>query len=157
MPRMVITPLRPADSEEAVHVFFDAIHKGTAGVYSAEQRTAWAGKAPDVEGWRNRLDGVEGFSARIDGTLVGFMTLDDNGYIDLAFVRADCARQGVGAELYRAIEERARISGIETVTTEASLAAQPFFERLGWRVVAGQRVAKRGVELANYRMSKTLR
>ncbi|WBU60334.1 GNAT family N-acetyltransferase [Paracoccus albus] len=156
MPRTVIAPLRPADSEEAVHVFFDAVHNGTSGVYTAEQRTAWAGTVPDTEGWRHRLDGVDGFSARIEGKLVGFMTLDDNGYIDLAFVRADCARQGVGAELYRAIEEHARISGIQTLTTEASLAAQPFFERMGWHVVAGQRVVKRGVELTNYRMTKAL-
>ena len=38
--------LTPQDTDAAALLFFAAVHQGTADVYSAEQRIAWAGEAP---------------------------------------------------------------------------------------------------------------
>jgi len=38
--------LTPQDTDAAALLFFAAVHQGTADVYSAEQRIAWAGKSP---------------------------------------------------------------------------------------------------------------
>jgi putative acetyltransferase len=151
-----IRPLRPTDSAQAVQVFFDAIHRGTADVYSAAQRQAWAGARPDTDGWRNRLVGVQGFAAEIAGQLVGFMTIDETGYIDLAFVSPDAMGKGVGRELYDAVEHRARVLGVTALSTHASKKARPFFERMGWSVDHVQTVEKRDATLTNYKMSKPL-
>ena len=37
--------LTPQDTDAAALLFFAAVHQGTADVYSAEQRIAWAGNA----------------------------------------------------------------------------------------------------------------
>jgi putative acetyltransferase len=151
-----IRPLRPEDSAQAVRVFHDAIMNGAATHYTLAQRQAWAGPAPDIAGWRNRFDGIDGFAAEIGGKLVGFMTLDRDGYIDLAFVHSAFAGQGIGRTLHQAIVAKAQDNGIQTLTTQASERAMPFFASLGWQVGQRQRVEKRGVVLTNYRMSKRL-
>jgi putative acetyltransferase len=151
-----IRPLRPTDSAQAAQVFFDAIHRGTADVYSATQRQAWAGARPDTEGWRNRLVGVQGFAAETAGQLLGFMTIDETGYIDLAFVSPDAMGQGIGRKLYDAVEHRARELGVTALSTHASKKARPFFERMGWSVDHVQTVEKHDVTLTNYKMSKAL-
>ncbi|UOA28640.1 GNAT family N-acetyltransferase [Pseudosulfitobacter sp. DSM 107133] len=153
---MHIRTLTPEDGEAAAAVFFDAVHNGTADVYSVEQRRAWAGDAPDPARWRKRFADISGFAAEADGVLGGFMTLDAEGYIDLAFVKAALAGHGVGRALYARIEKQARTEGIAQLTTEASKKARPFFARMGWRVDTEQVVVRNGTALVNYKMSKSL-
>jgi putative acetyltransferase len=151
-----IRPLTAEDGETAAAIFFDAVHNGTADVYSAAQRNAWAGAAPDPARWRKRFANVSGVAAEVDGVMAGFMTLDAEGYIDLAFVRSGLSGRGVGRALYDRIEARARAEGMDRLTVEASITARPFFERMGWRVDAAQVVVKQDIGLTNYRMSKLL-
>lgn len=132
------------------------MREGTRAHYTEAQRRAWAGEAPDPQGWRDRLWGVEGFAAEEEGRLVGFMTLAGTGYIDLAFVAPAALGRGVGWQLYRAVEARARELGASVLTTDASRMARPFFERQGWSTVAEQVVVIRGVVLTTYRMRKAL-
>ncbi|WP_210528330.1 GNAT family N-acetyltransferase [Rubellimicrobium arenae] len=157
MPPVTIRPLRPDDGPHAARVFFDAVREGTRKYYTEAQRRAWAGEPPGPDSWRDRLWGVEGFAAEEDGRLVGFMTLaGTGGHIDLAFVAPAVLGRGVGWQLYRAVEARARERGASVLTTEASRMARPFFERQGWSVITEQVVVIRGVVLTNYRMRKAL-
>lgn len=94
--------------------------------------------------------------ALADQRPIGFMTLDDAGYIDLAFVAPEFLGQGVGKRLYFAIEQEASDRSIGVLTTEASEKAMPFFRKLGWQLEAPQTVIKHGVEIRNYRMFKDL-
>jgi putative acetyltransferase len=151
-----IRSLAVEDGEIAGEIFFDAVHRGAAEHYTPEERLAWAGASPNPSGWRERFVGVDGFIAELDGTPAGFMTIDPEGYIDLAFVRSDAAGKGIGWRLYLAIEERAKQLGIVRLTTEASKKAKPFFERQGWTVEHEQVVRKHNVELTNFKMSKQL-
>ena len=157
MNRVTIRPLRIEDADDAARIFFEAVHIGTREHYSEDQRRAWGGEAPDPERVRRKLDGMIGFVAEVEGQVQGFMTIDAAGYIDLAFVSPGFSRQGIGHRLYRAVEEKARALGASELTTEASLAARPFFERQGWSLVEEQSLLVRGVSLANFKMRKTLR
>ncbi len=62
----------------------------------------------------------------------------------------------MGKQLYAAIEQKARTLSAPLLTTQASKAAKPFFERQGWTVDAAQTVERNGVSLTNYRMQKVL-
>ncbi|WP_121063517.1 GNAT family N-acetyltransferase [Chachezhania antarctica] len=156
MDSIIIRPLVATDGPAAGEVFFDAVQRGTMAEYTQEQRDAWAGAVHDPEGWTDRLDGVDGFAAEADGRVVGFMTIDADGHVDLAFIRSDAIGQGVGRQLYDAVEDRAKALGATVMTTDASLKARPFFERMGWHVVREQKPVRRGVELTNFRMEKVL-
>lgn len=144
------------DGEAAAGIFFNAVHNGTADVYSIEQRRAWSGSAPNPTGWQHKFENTAGFAADIDGSMVGFMTLDADGYIDFAFVRADLSGRGIGHSLYKLIEARAIANEIEKLTTEASKKAKPFFLRMGWQVDQKQVVIKNSISLTNFKTSKSL-
>lgn len=157
MEAVIIRRLRKGDGEIAGEIFFDAVHQGTAEHYTLEQRVAWAGASADPSGWRERLLDVGGFMAELNGIPVGFMTIDQSGYIDLAFVSSRALGMGVGWLLYRAVEKRAEQLGVVRLTTEASKKARPFFERQGWTAEREQVVLKRGVPLTNFKMAKWLK
>ncbi len=138
-------------------VFFRSVHHGAARAYSEAQRDAWAPQAPSGAGWVARLAGQSVVVAECDGRVRGFMSVDlDMGHLDFAFVERDVQGQGVSDVLYAVIENRARASGLTRLTSDASLLARPFFERMGWRVLAAQSVERRGVTLQNWRMEKRL-
>jgi putative acetyltransferase len=152
----IIRNLSPKDGEAAAHIFFDAVHNGTADVYSDIERDAWAGTVPDIAGWIERFETIRGFAADIENQMVGFMTLDAEGYIDFAFVRSDVAGLGIGRLLYTALETNAIEHKIKVLTTTASKKAKPFFERFNWKVEQEQSVKKWNIALTNFKMSKIL-
>ena len=108
---VTIRPLVPADGAVAAEVFFDAVHCGAVDVYTLEQRLAWACDAPDAAAWMRRFQSLSGFVAVCDGVMVGFMTLDSDGYIDLAFVHSQHAGHGIGRLLYTEVELSAAAKG----------------------------------------------
>ncbi|MDB0052605.1 GNAT family N-acetyltransferase [Ascidiaceihabitans sp.] len=67
-----------------------------------------------------------------DGALVGFLTLDFEGYIDLAFVHSQHAGHDIGHLLYAEVEVTASAKGISPLTTQASIKARPFLAPMGW-------------------------
>ena len=91
------------------------------------------------------------------GEVAGFCGLEEDGQLDIFYVRKDAVGRGVGRLLYEATELAARRRDLERIFTEASVMARPFFERWGFRVVGERRVWRQGVELTNFAMDKSLR
>ncbi|MEO0653484.1 MAG: GNAT family N-acetyltransferase [Pseudomonadota bacterium] len=152
-----IRPYRATDAEALAALFYRAVHVGTAGAYTAAQRAAWAPHVPEVSAWDARLGAATALVAEVDGTPAGFMTLDpDTGYIDLAFVAPEMAGHGVGRAIYDAVEEAARGAGCSRLTTAASAVARPFFDAMGWDVIAREEVTRNDVALHRFQMRKDL-
>ena len=144
------------DAAAAVQLYFDSIHHGTGSHYDAAQRQAWAPEVPNTAAWGERLAKNITLMAVDAQGLAGFLSLQHDGHLDLAFVRPDLIGQGVAKKLYLRIEENARAIGLTALNTDASDLAKPFFERQGWQVVATQHPVRSGVQLTNYRMTKVL-
>lgn len=151
----VLRPLGPGDAASVLAVFRAAI-AGTALHYSPAQRRAWAAGLPDMGEWRARLARLEGVLAEVDGMACGFMALGDGGYLDMAYVRPEVARQGLGRTLHDAVCDIAAGRGVPEMTTHASLAARPFFEALGWQVTAAETVQRDGQALRRFAMRRDL-
>ena len=94
------------------------------------------------------------FVAEVDAQIAGFMTLEPDGHIDLAFVRADLIGRGVGRELYTAVRKEALPKDMSRLYSEASDSARPFFEQQGWTLLETQSVMHNDVALMNHRMEK---
>ena len=145
------------DAPGLAKVFHRAVHEGAATRYSLDERMAWSPSVPDGASWEERLSGLETVVAERAGDPVGFMSLDvSRGYLDLAFVVPEVMGQGVAALIYAVVEGRARSAGLTRLTTEASLLAEPFFRRQGWRLMKRQKVERLGVELSNAVMEKDI-
>ncbi len=158
MTGFLIRPFEDRDAAAAARIYFDAVQVGAIDHYDQQQRDAWAESIPDTEFWRTRLRSQHTLIAEINAQLIGYMSLDNSGYIDLAFVTPAWIGKGVAKALYRHLEELAIQNRLEKLTTEASHMARTHFERQGWSVVKKQTVRKsHGVTLENFGMEKKLR
>lgn len=154
---LILRSYRPGDAIGLAALFHRAVREGAAAKYDDAQRAAWSPEVPTHEGWRARVEEAMTVVAERDGRLLGFMTLDlESGFLDFAYVAPEVMGQGVAAALYAMVEGRARVHGHTRLETEASLLAEPFFLRQGWRVVLRQQVERHGVKIPNAVMEKRL-
>ncbi|WP_167556130.1 GNAT family N-acetyltransferase [Priestia flexa] len=120
---------------------------------STEQLDIWSGQA----GWINRLEQDVTFVATIQTYIVGFITMKNDGLIDLLYVHKNFQRQGVATALLKAVEERAYTLGLTALQTEASsITAEPFFEVRGFHIVKKQLKKVQEIAYTNYYMTKSL-
>src|SRR5918993_4638541 len=151
--------IRDYDAEDApqiVRLFYETVCSVNRADYSEEQVRAWAPGVPNLEEWHARMAGRRTLVAEEGGEVVGFAELENDGRLDMLYVRRDSVGRGVGRLLYEAVEREARAQGLGWLFTEASITARPFFERRGFRVVREQVVSRRGVSLTNFVMRKNL-
>lgn len=127
---------------------------GTGAHYTDAQRRAWASGLADLSAWQTRLERQSGIMALRSDVALGFMTLGEGGYLDMAFVHPDAAGQGIGRALHEAIRAMVRDRGAATMTTHASLAARPFFTALGWTVTGEEQVQRQGQMLRRFSMTR---
>ncbi len=154
---MEIRDYKKADSTKIVRLFHETVHSVNRPDYSREQVEAWAPEIPDAAEWHQRMAVGKTFVAEQAGEVVGFAELEENGHLDMLYVRSDLVGRGVGQSLYQAAEDLARALELGLVFTEASITARTFFERQGFRVVREQTVRRRGVRLTNFVMKKSIR
>lgn len=151
-----IRHIRPEDYFSVSRIFFCAVHEGTSHAYSLAERRAWGGDTIDLPRWKDRLITLTGFIAEVGGEPVGFITVDQMGYIDLAFVLPSAAGKGIGSAILGRAEHLAMTQGATCLTTAASLAARPFFQKHGWVALKEEQVERGGVTLKRYQMQKHL-
>jgi len=153
---MQVREYREDDVAAIVALFRDTVRRVNSRDYSSEQVEAWAPDDIDVGAWAHRLARRFTVVAEIDGWVAGFADLEDDGHLDHLYVHADHPHCGVGRALLAVIEAEARLRGLPSLFTEASITARPFFERLGFVTRQEQVVECRGVKMVNYRMAKDL-
>jgi putative acetyltransferase len=155
MKETVIREYRAGDAEALWAVYFSAIHHVAAADYSEEQIDAWAPANIDPSEWSKRVSGIAPFVAERDGSIVGYADVQQSGYIDHFFVAAGATRQGVGSLLMDRIHFTALSAGLQSLFSDVSITARPFFEHWGFEIEGRQNLVVNGVSLANFRMRKS--
>lgn len=152
-----VEPLADDDLAAAVKLFFDTVHVVNARDYAPEQIDAWAPRDDRrFAQMVRKLAGQTTVGVKECGILVGFGSLDDNGDVDMLFVHKDRQGQGIAGMILHELERLAMKRGKQVISTFASLTARPFFERMGYAVIRENEVARDGILLANFLMSKQL-
>ncbi len=155
--QLTVRPFREDDAAAAAQLFFESVRAGAGDNYTEEQRRAWAPQVPRGKEWLQKFKGSALALVAEDAKgLAGFMTLHADGYLDLAYVRADAIGTGVAKSLYAEVEKHARHMGLTELTSDASHKARAFFERQGWETVSDQTPVRLGIAMTNYRMRKPL-
>ena len=147
---------RPEDAETCLALFRDCVHRVNSRDYDPDQIQAWASPTIDLERWRARFDDRFAYVATEDGCIVGFTDMTRDGHLDRLFVSADHQGRGIARRLVEILLRAAFDHSIEEITTDASITAKPFFERMGFSVVREQSVECRGVWMTNYRMRRAI-
>lgn len=153
---MRVRKFRVGDEAALFKIFYSAIHQVASRDYSAAQIEAWAPADLDFGNWEERMRGIDPFVVDTDGLLIAYADIQENGYIDHFFVSGDHPRQGAGRLLMGAIHEKANSYRLETLTSDVSRTAQPFFEHFGFEVVEQRSPKIRGVVVPNALMRKAL-
>ncbi len=151
-----IRPYLASDAPVLTAIFYRAVESLADDCYTPEQVRAWAPLPIDSAKWQSRLDQDQPWVAVIGSRPVGFISLLPDGLIGLAFVDPEYQHRGVGSRLCDMVEQEARARGVKTLYVEASHAAKPLFERLGYAVI--ERNLKRigRSTLINWRMQKSI-
>lgn len=113
-------------------------------------------RGKDAAGFAARIDAGDGAllcAEGAGGTLLGFGHIDAGGEIQLLYVDPDARGLGAGAALLAALERHAAQRGVRELRLEATVTAEPFYQRHGY--AAGCR-AERADGLRCMGMTKTL-
>lgn len=152
---MMIRPASPDDYNRLGRVMFHAVRNGTSP-YTDAQRVAWMPKVNAGPDWAARLARHHIVVAEWDETIVGFMSVDAQGYIDLAFILPQARGQGVFTLLLDAVTKQATGNGLSELRTHASLMAQLAFARHGFKTVHHEIVERAGQNLQRAEMCKSI-
>lgn len=124
--------------------------------YTKEEVEDWASCGDSVEHWKELL-AKNNYIGALDGQggIVGFSSMNAEGYLHSMFVHKDWQGKGVATLLLSEVEKIARRYGVHKISVEVSVTARPFFERHGYKVVKEQKAKANRLYLTNYVMEKT--
>jgi putative acetyltransferase len=154
--RHAVRPYRASDLEAVVELFGRSVREVGSRDHSPEQVAAWAPAAPDLAAWAQRLAGGGVFVCEREGSIAGFARVDADGLFDLLYVHPQHQREGIADALWQEVRAWAERRGLRRLRADVSLGARPFFERIGFRLLAEQVVERRGARLRNFRMEREL-
>jgi len=153
---MRIRPFASDDLRPMVTLFTETVHRINRRDYTPEQIAVWAPRDHDWSRWQSRFQGLHVLIAEDAGKLIGFTAFTEQGYVDFLFVHHEHQRQGVARALLREAETQLFANGVRRVTAHASITARPFFEAMGYVVLAQKWFEKDGVTLTNFAMDRDL-
>ncbi len=150
------------DAKAIARVHYDAIRGTAAAAYPARVIESWA-KPPDDETSTNIRRALEGDEesfvvAEVSGTIVGFASVvTGDEELRAVYVDPRHGRGGVGKMLLIHLEQVAADAGCTSLTMDASLNAEAFYRREGYRVIEyGEHALSSGVRMECVKMTKTL-
>jgi putative acetyltransferase len=135
---MQIRPVKRADVPQIARLYFETVHRINASDYSPEQIRAWAPRVFPDAFWQRRFRRYRVLVAEKEGTVAGFVELGRAGAIDCFYVHHRHQHRGIGAALMARVEREASGHGNSRLLADVSLTAEPFFRRMGFRVVRRQ-------------------
>lgn len=137
-------------------IFYNTIHLINIRDYNQSQLLAWAPHGLDKKIWENKIESINPYVVVNDERIIGYADLQENGLIDHFFCAHKWQRKGVGSLLMRRIQKEATKKSIETLFSEVSITAKPFYASHGFIVTRSQVLEVRGERLINFRMEKKL-
>jgi putative acetyltransferase len=108
--------IRAYEADDAcaiARLFYETVRCVNQADYSEEQVEAWAPAVPNKQAWQARMSEPDRRTlvAEEDDEVVGFAEVEDDGHLDMLYLRWDAVGRGVGRRLYEAVEGAARASG----------------------------------------------
>lgn len=140
------------DEKQLNRLMYSAVHNISDSLYTQEQKEVWA--PVEMLDDDEYLSLEQTYVAVVEDSIVGFIDVQETGYINMLFVLPDWQRKGVASALLEYVEKRVLTLRVATSYTHASLAARTFFEKHGFSMTSEEEVERRGVLLTRYVMKK---
>jgi putative acetyltransferase len=153
---IIIRKFKLTDLDQIIQLFYETVHTINIKDYSQEQVDVWAPKNQDTTKWEKSLSDHISYVVEIDNKIVGFGDITNEGYLDHLYTHKDFQGRGISSAILKKLEEETKKLGLSEITTEASITAQPFFEKHGYKTITEQTKIVRGISFLNYKMKKNL-
>ena len=151
-----IRPAVPDDLPVVTKLFRETIHHVSSNHYSPVQVAFWKSSTDDLPKWEKRIEDLYFIVAEKDSQIVGFAYLKDGNYFDGLFVHHNHQGDGIATILASTIEQKVMDNGCDTVHSDVSITAKPFFEKRGYTVDEFQMKPFKGVTFESFVVSKSL-
>lgn len=152
-----IRPLEEKDIHDMQSLFHSTVLNVNIKDYTKEEVEDWASCGDDMEHWKEILFNNQFIGAfNEQGCLIGYSSMNKNGYMHSMFVHKDWQGKGIATLLLSEVEKIARQYKVKEITSEVSKTARPFFEHKGYVVECEQKQQANRLKLTNYKMKKVL-
>jgi putative acetyltransferase len=156
-PEVSIRAFQPDDAPHLCEIFYRSVHEVASAKYDKAQLDAWAPQIPEASKWFPILVEYAMFVAIDEAEKpIAWISMTEVGYIDMLFCLPEAIGRGIAGRLYDTVEHLAKERGLHRMTAHASLLAQPFFAKRGWRVGKHEMHVRNGVAIPRAEMSKDL-
>ena len=155
--QLPIRPLTERDIPEMRELFRSTVLTVNSKDYTKEEVEDWASCGDCIEHWKE-LFAKNNYIGVLDGqgNIIGFSSMNAEGYLHSMFVHKDWQGKGVATLLLSEVEKMARGYGVHKISVEVSITARPFFEKRGYKVVKEQKAKANRLYLTNYVMEKAV-
>ena len=130
---MYIRRLLDDEYEDVVKLITDTVHTVCSKDYTKEELDAWAPENFDIKKFRSNLSHCLNLAALEKGKIVGFISMERNGYINRLYTHKDYLCRGIATALYERAEAWAKEKGICEISLDSSKTAKNFYLKLGFR------------------------
>ncbi|MFA6260968.1 MAG: GNAT family N-acetyltransferase [Bacteroidia bacterium] len=155
-PEISLRPVKTSDLIDLQTLFVDTITHVCNADYTPDQIRVWSDSINNLPSWINKIVSQYFVVAELDNKMVGYCSLENNNYIDFLYVHKDYQGRGIANKLYAEIEAEAIRCNGNSLNSDVSITARPFFEKKGFQVIQ-KRISKiAGTEIVNFKMSKLL-
>lgn len=152
-----IRPLEEKDIHDMQNLFHTTVLNINIKDYTKEEVEDWASCGNDMEHWKEIIFNNQFIGAfNEQGCLIGYSSMNKNGYMHSMFVHKDWQGKGIATLLLSEVERIAIQYEVKEITSEVSKTARPFFEHKGYVVECEQKQQANRLKLTNYKMKKVL-
>lgn len=153
---MNIRLFRKGDAEQVAQLFGNTVRIIDEEEYPKSESKAWMFDDVQYQRWEENCLNNFTIVAETDDAIVALAQFEDNGHINGFYCHPDSQRQGIGRQLYEAIEDYARSKNISPIYTEANPSTRTFFIKMGFSHVQKLKVLVRGEMVSVYIMEKNI-
>ncbi|WP_421754346.1 GNAT family N-acetyltransferase [Croceimicrobium sp.] len=134
------------------NLFEASIRQTCQADYSAAEIEAWLQTLQNKDRWEELIKQQVVWLAMADTQLAGFCSLKAGDYLDFMYVSPHHQGMGLAKLLLKAAVLEARKQGKDTLSSDISITARPFFDSQGWKVIRKNENPRGDQVLINYRM-----
>ncbi|MDZ7660279.1 GNAT family N-acetyltransferase [Fodinibius sp.] len=153
---MEIRLYKKGDIEQVAHLLGDSVSILNAEGYPETEKSSFALNNIQYTDWEETCLTNFTVVAEINNSIVGIGQINYGGHINCFYCHPDYRGQGIGKQLYTALEEYATAKDISTIHTETNALDRPFYFKMGFSTVQKQRVLLNGEIESNFVVQKQL-
>lgn len=153
---MEIRKFEKSDTEQVAKLIQDSVKILNPQESSEQQSQSQTSSNIPFRDWEESFLQTFTIIAEQNHRVVGIAQLDDTGHINWFYCHPDFRRQGIGGQLYAAIEDYAYSKNIPTLFTETHPTDSPFFFKMGFQKVQKQKSLIRGEIISSFILQKVI-